>query len=326
MNVLSLFDGVGCSQLALSSHIWGNYTMYSSETNNDCRTVVGRHFPNTIFLAKVQAVNTQILPKIDLLLGGSPCQGFSVAGKQLAFKDPRSALFFEFIRIKNSLPKNTPFLLENVPMKKEFRDIISRYIGVEPIMIDSKDFSPQQRKRFYWTNIPYTPITSKNTQTVENILLDRVDKKYYIDPNRAVIILDNEVKRKKIAFIGKDSQGNRIYSIHNKSVTLCAFAGGLGAKTGIYALPCLTPDRLYKRQNGRRFKPPDSKFYCLTAQDRHGVLIDHHIRKLTPIECERLQNIPDNYTQGFSDNKRYQMIGNAWTVNVIIHLLKPLFK
>ena len=100
--------------------------------------------------------------------------------------------------------------------------------------------------------------------------------------------------------------------------------GGLGAKMGLYAMPCLIPDRAEQRQNGRRFKPPMSKFYTLTALDQHGILTDNFIRKLTPVECERLQTLPDNYTAGFSDNQRYRAIGNGWTVDVISHILSGI--
>ncbi len=260
---------------------------------------------------------------IDLLLGGSPCQGFSFAGKQLNFFDPRSKLFFDYIKAKEVLqPKY--FLLENVNMKQEYLDIITERMGVEPIRINSQDFSAQDRDRWYWTNIPFSKTWNKCPSTVEDILEDEVDIKYCIEPNRSVVILENEVKRRKIGYIGTDSQGNRIYSIHNKSVTLCGDAGGLGAKTGLYALPCLTPDRMEKRQNGRRFKPPHSKFYTLTAQDKHGILTNNFIRKLTPSECERLQTVPNGYTSGCSDNQRYKMLGNGWTVKVIAHILSGI--
>lgn len=253
-------------------------------------------------------------------MGGSPCQGFSFAGKQLNFFDPRSKLFFDFVKAKDILqPKY--FLLENVNMKKEYLDIITEHIGVEPIRINSADFSAQDRDRWYWTNIPFKKEWDKCLDTVEDILEDEVDIKYYIEPKRSVVILENEVKRRKIGYIGSDSQGNRIYRIHDKSVTLCGDAGGLGAKTGLYALPCLTPDRAEKRQNGRRFKPPHSKFYTLTAQDKHGILTNNFIRKLTPLECERLQTVPEGYTAGCSDNQRYKMLGNGWTIKVIAHIL-----
>ncbi len=260
---------------------------------------------------------------IDLLLGGSPCQGFSFAGKQLNFFDPRSKLFFNYVEAKKMLNPRY-FLLENVNMKREYLDIITQHMGVEPIRINSADFSAQDRIRWYWTNIPFKKEWDKCPDTVEDILEDDVDIKYCIEPQRSVIILENESKRRKIGYIGTDSQGNRIYNIHNKSVTLCGDAGGLGAKTGLYALPCLTLDRVKKLQNGRRFKPPHNKFFTLTTKGVHGILTNNFIRKLTPIECERLQTVPEGYTKGCTDNQRYKLLGNGWTIRVIAHILSGI--
>ena len=94
--------------------------------------------------------------------------------------------------------------------------------------------------------------------------------------------------------------------------------------TGLYWIPCITPERINKRQNGQRFKPSNSKFYTLTATDKHGVLMNGQIRKLTPLECERLQTLPDNYTEGISDTQRYKTLGNGWTVDVIAHIFRGL--
>jgi len=295
LNVLSLFDGISCGQIALQKAGIKVNKYYASEIDKYTIQVTQNNFPNTIQLGDVQKIRVSGLPKIDLLIGGSPCQGFSFAGKQLNFQDKRSKLFFEFVKLLKEL-NPTWFLLENVRMKKEFIEVINRELGINGRLIDSADFSAQQRKRYYWTNIPFKLKDIKNKDVVEDILEENVDDKYWIKPKRQVIICENEVKKRKIAYIGSDSQGNRIYNIHGKSVTLCGEAGGLGAKTGLYALPCITPDRLEKRQNGRRFKPPKSKFYTLTAQDKHGVLVGNSIRKLTPVECERLQTVPDNYT------------------------------
>ena len=323
MNVLSLFDGMSCGRIALERVGIKVDNYFASEIDKHAIKVTMANYPNTIQLGSVTEVKAENLPKIDLLIGGSPCQGFSFAGKQLNFEDSRSKLFFEYIRLlKECMPKF--FILENVKMKKEYQDIISQYLGVESVHINSDLFSAQDRKRFYWTNIDFPTLPIKNELTVEDILESEVDVKYCIEPKRSVIILDNEVKKRKIGFIGSDSQGNHIYSIHGKSVCLCGDAGGLGAKTGLYALPCLTPDRTEKRQNGRRFKPPHSKFYTLTAMDKHGVLTNNFIRKLTPIECERLQTVKENYTNIVSDNQRYRMLGNGWTVDVITHILKGL--
>ena len=321
--VLSLFDGMSCGQIALNRAgiSYGKY--YASEIDKHAIKVTQHNYPNTIQLGSVTEIKGMDLPQVDLLIGGSPCQGFSFAGKQLNFEDPRSKLFFEFVRLlKECKPKY--FLLENVKMKKEYEDIITEYLGVKPIAINSELFSAQDRKRIYWTNLPIDKLPSENKLTVEDILEEEVDAKYYIDPKRSVVICENEVKKRKIAFIGSNSQGNRIYSIHGKSVCLCGEGGGLGAKTGLYALPCLTPDRSEKRQNGRRFKPPHSKFYTLTAMDKHGILTDNFIRKLTPIECERLQTVPDGYTSMASDSQRYRMLGNGWTVDVIAHIFGGL--
>jgi DNA-cytosine methyltransferase len=316
---------------------------------------------------------------IDLLLGGSPCQGFSFAGKQLNFEDPRSKLFFDYVKALNEL-KPRYFLLENVKMKKEYQDVISEYLGVEPIEINSSLLSAQNRKRLYWTNIP--GITQPEDKGImlkdivhENIDMDsaicdswakwfaknaefQLQKKYSsLNPEKAITmtarqyaswngnfileclneyivpsdktlqILDKEVEKGKAGYFRKDSQANRVYYIHDKAVTLCGEAGGGAAKMGQYLFGCITPDRVNKRQNGQRFSE-GNKFYTLTAQDKHGILVEGYIRKLTPIECERLQTLPDNYTEGglikISNSQRYKMLGNGWTVDVIAHILKHI--
>ena len=121
----------------------------------------------------------------------------------------------------------------------------------------------------------------------------------------------------------RTEEANRVYSIHGKAVTLCGEAGGSAAKMGQYLFGCLTPDREDKRQNGQRFNTGE-KFYTLTALDRHGVLVDGYIRKLTPTECERLQTLPDGYTDGVNEPQRYKCLGNGWTVDVIAHILKHI--
>lgn len=199
-------------------------------------------------------------------------------------------------------------------------------LGVNGIEINSKHFSAQDRKRFYWTNIEFDKTLPTNATTVEDILEAEVDSKYLVAQARSAVVIENDVKRRKISYTGANSQGNGTYNIHGKSVCLCANSEGFGLHTGLYALPCLTPDRLTTRQNGRRFKPAGSKCYTLTATDKHGVLTNNFIRRLTPVECERLQTIPDNYTEGCTDNKRYALVGNSWTVNVITHILKAVPK
>lgn len=156
MNVLSLFDGISCGQLALHAAGFSDFTYYASEIDPAAIRITQRNFPNTIQLGDVRDIDALAIPPIDLLIGGSPCQGFSLSGKQENFNDPRSALFFEFVRILYEL-RPTYFLLENVPMQRRYQDVISYWMSCDPIIIDSSDFVPQHRKRLYWTNITIGP-------------------------------------------------------------------------------------------------------------------------------------------------------------------------
>lgn len=151
--VLSLFDGMSCGQIALNRSGISYQRYYSSEIDSHAIKVTQHHYPNTIQLGSVLDIKGKDLPQIDLLIGGSPCQGFSFSGKQLNFEDPRSKLFFEFVRlVKECKPKY--WLLENVVMKKQFERVITEYLGVEPIKINSSLVSAQNRERLYWANFP----------------------------------------------------------------------------------------------------------------------------------------------------------------------------
>lgn len=161
MNVLSLFDGISVGYLALKNLNLPITNYYASEIDKNAIKVSNHHFPKIQHLGPVKEVFLENLPKIDLLIAGSPCQGFSKAGNQLNFNDHRSKLFFEYVRLKTET-NPTYFLLENNPMKKEYQDVISSYLGVEPIKINSKLLSAQNRNRLYWTNIPtFQPIDQK---------------------------------------------------------------------------------------------------------------------------------------------------------------------
>lgn len=336
MKVLSLFDGISCGRVALERIGIHVDAYYASEIDKYAIQVAQKNYPDTIQIGDVCRVDfSKYIDKIDLIIGGSPCQGFSFAGKQLNFNDPRSKLFFEFVRaVKTIKPKY--FLLENVKMKKEYQDIISDLLGVQPIEINSALVSAQNRKRLYWTNIPNISQPTDEGILLKNIVheyeilgvgMDKKNEDYikrFIVPfDKSLQILEKEVEKGKVGFFRKDSQANRVYFIHDKAVCLCGDAGGGAAKMGQYLFGCITPDRVEKRQNGQRFND-GKKFYTLTAQDKHGVLIEGYIRKLTPIECERLQTLPDDYTAGVSDSQRYKMLGNGWTVDVIAHILKGI--
>lgn len=168
MNVLSLFDGISCGQIALSRAGFSPELYFASEIDKAAIQVTQHNYPKTHQLGDVKNVTGNSLPPVSLLIGGSPCQGFSSLGKNLNFNDHRSALFFEYVRLLDET-KPSYFLLENVPMKKQFRDVISGYLGVEPIMINSNLVSAQNRKRLYWTNIPVNGLPLDR-----NIFLDMV--------------------------------------------------------------------------------------------------------------------------------------------------------
>lgn len=162
IKVLSLFDGISCGQIALERVGIDVDDYFASEIDKYAMRVTKYNYPNTKHIGDVTKVKADDLPKIDLLIGGSPCQGFSFAGKQLNFNDPRSKLFFEFARLLEET-KPRYFLFENVKMKKEYQDIISKYVGIEPIKINSNILSKQNRHRLYWTNIPVSRITPIDT-------------------------------------------------------------------------------------------------------------------------------------------------------------------
>lgn len=201
MNVLSLFDGMSCGQIALNKAgiAYDNY--FASEIDKYAMKVTKHNYPNTIHIGSVTEVKSDALPKIDLLIGGSPCQGFSVAGKGLNFEDPRSKLFFEYVRLLEEL-KPTYFLLENVAMKKEWEQIITSYMGVEPVTINSNLVSAQNRKRLYWTNIPFDEDISDMGITFGKIKEHNADKSlYYSDRAWQWIRNHEERKNKKLRII-----------------------------------------------------------------------------------------------------------------------------
>jgi len=292
MNVLSLFDGMSCGQIALERAGIKVDNYYASEIDKYAMQVSKANYPNTQYVGSVVDVKASELPKIDLLIGGSPCQGFSLAGKQLNFDDPRSKLFFEYVRLLNEC-KPKYFLLENVRMKKEFQDAISSYLGVEPIMINSSLVSAQNRVRLYWTNIPNI-IQPEDKE----ILLKDILENDYADREPKVLI-DSSVK---------PSVANNIETYHNEIIesdkdfyTMKVASGFQDNKIGI--------------KKSVTLRSGNSCAYAYTKA---------MYRKLTPIECERLQTVPDNYTSGVSNTQRYKMLGNGWTVDVITHILKNI--
>ena len=329
MNVLSLFDGMSCGQLALQRAGIQVENYYAAEIDKYAIKVTQANFPETVQLGDVTAIDPDSLPDIDLLIGGSPCQGFSFAGKQLNFDDPRSKLFWEYVRLLKAL-KPTYFLLENVKMKKESMDVITEALGVEPVAINSRLFSAQNRPRIYWTNIPFDVPTEDKGIVLRDILEPDVEEKYYAGKKlRESYMGGNQLNPKY------KSQCNTIYPTDGKFATLCA--GTHGYSFGY--VPAPSPDGLIlvgdagisdKYSYVNRVYHPDGKGPSLVSSDGGHLqpkISDNTTtyRKLTPLECERLQTVPEGYTdKGISDTQRYKMLGNGWTVDVVSHIMKGL--
>ena len=318
MRVLSLFDGISCARVALQRANLPISSYYASEIDTNAIKVSTKNHPDIIRLGSVVGL---VPPEnIDLLIGGSPCQDLSISKKDRKGLDgERSGLFWEYVRIKKECNPKW-FVLENVAsMPKKDRDSITEAMGVEPVMFDASLVSAQSRKRLFWTNIPFT-LPEDRGILLRDILEPEVDAKY-----------DYAGK------LGK-AQGQRVYSPEGKSVTLSANGGGGGAKMGLY---------LCGRDIGRRLNEEghrddynkdlpiqrrielrdDDKTGTLTSVMKDNVVVgETRIRKLTPIECERLQGLPDEYTSGVAMTQRYKCLGNAFNVDVVAHILRGLDK
>jgi DNA-cytosine methyltransferase len=317
MNVLSLFDGMSCGQIALNRVGIEYENYYASEVDKDAIKVTQHNYPNTIQVGDVTKLVSDTLPKIDLLIGGSPCQGFSFAGKQLNFEDPRSKLFFEFVRLKNELnPKY--FLLENVRMKKTSENVITEYLGVEPILINSHLVSSQHRRRLYWTNIP----------GIEQPMDMGIELKDILDKNvgGVKIEFDSDGEYQLTAKNGKTIRlNNRVeipYTIYETRTEL-----GRSERKRIRQLHGI--DSTPRTKEHKEYLPlKTKKSNCLlTGESTLDYVVDSELnfRSYTINELERLQTLPVNYSNiGLSKNKIRKMIGNGWTVDVISHIFKNM--
>lgn len=288
MNVFSCFDGISCGQEALIRSGVKIEKYYASEIDQRSITITQNRFPKTIQYGNILKIKDyHFLSPINLIMGGSPCQGFSFAGKRLNFEDPRSKLFFEFIRLKKELSPDY-FFLENVKMDKKSENIISEYLGVEPILINSSLISAQNRERLYWTNITGFEMPQDRRIIISDILDTgfRTTKPY----------TENELKYDAKSFhrcikVGHDyttkfEQGQRVYSKNAKC-------------------PCLDT-----KQGGNR-----------STKVAHS---DGRFIELNVNELERLQGLPDNYTKGISKTGRHFGIGNGWQIDTIMEFFKHL--
>ena len=375
MNVLSLFDGISIAQQSLKELNIPVEKYYASEIDKYAISITQKNFPNTIQLGDIKNIKGEDFTNIDLIIGGSPCQDLSIAGKREGLCGARSGLFWEYVRIRDEV-KPKYFILENVnSMPKEAKATITEALGVEPIMINAALVSAQNRKRLFWVGKlvgdKYEQVDIELPEDrgilLKDILEDEVDEKYYVklsdrwntkrlkedcvgynpysdtpinDRARALNTVCGSATTKnattiKVGHINSGGQGDRIYSPEGKSVNLSANGGGRGAKTGLYAITpngYVTNDSKPEIGQARRVYQPEGKVVPL---NNWSPLTNHNqqIRKLTPIECEKLQSLPKNYTAkgitekgeiNISDTQRYKLLGNGFNCEVIKHILRQL--
>lgn len=381
MNILSLFDGMSCGRIALEKAGIKIDNYFASEIDKYAIQIAKKNYSDTKHIGSVVDVKASDLPRIDLLIGGSPCQGFSFAGKQLNFEDERSKLFFEYVRLLEEC-KPKYFLLENVKMKKEYQDVITKYLGVEPIKINSALVSAQNRERLYWTNIPNIAQPEDLEILLKDILEDGLNgslrpcevkefnenstchhaanatdikgneciKRVYADSGKAPTLTtmggghrEPKVLIDKVCNVNPSGNGmnGNVYGVNAKCPTLTTNKGeGIkilmdeprtlivpeATKKGYVEIqPGECVDLTFINSKTRRGRAMREKSNCLTATNYdYSHWNGYSYRKLTPIECERLQTVPDNYTEGVSNSQRYKMLGNGWTVDVIAHIFKGL--
>ena len=360
MRVLSLFDGISCGMLALQRANIPVEAYEAFEIDKYAVTVSEKNYPEINHHGNVFDGDFTKFKGYDLLLGGSPFTYWSIAkqGRETSCDGEGFRLFSEYVRALHESECRYFLYENNFSIHQNIKDEITKALGVQPIVINSSLVSGQYRKRCYWTNIPNITQPADKGIMLQDVLENGVswqDKSYCVTASYQDAAFNNtmerkqrtmvaipvatvngkshtipatyykagtnlfpiykaEVSRQKIAVpidenmqndfnfhfcnpvrigqIGKGGQGQRIYSVRGKSVTMTANGGGMGAKTGLY--------KIYL---------PDG---------------DYVVRKLTPVEAERLQTLPDNYTAGVSNTQRYKCIGNGWTVDVIAHILGGL--
>lgn len=292
MNVLSLFDGMSCGQIALERAGINYNKLYASEVDIHAIKVTQSNYPNTTQLGSVFDIDVSKLDKIDLVYGGSPCQDLSSSNvwtEKKGLEGAKSSLFWQYVRVLNEIRKinpNVKFLLENVGSAKNSDiDIINNELGVKGIKFNSKLIIPQNRNRVYWTNINFELPVNPMNLTMQDLLEDKVDQKYYLTQKMYDCVM---------------SPGTKGWQSGKMEIDL-KIARPLTA----------TMHKMHRA---------DTDNY-VTGELQEGKT---NIRRLTPLECERLQGVPDNYTNHVSDTQRYRMLGNGWTVDVIAHIFEGL--
>jgi len=385
MKVLSLFDGISCCRVALGNTPGIEYL--ASEIDKNAIKIAKKNYPNTVHLGDVKDISGAKLPSdIDLLIGGSPCTDLSIAMKgRTGLEGNRSKLFYEYLRIlQQTKPKW--FILENVAsMPDKDKDIITEALGVQPVMLNAALVSAQNRRRYFWTNIPIKGLPADRGFKISDVLESEVDEKYIVKSKftERKVASKNDVM--EIGYIkeatGQAHQANRVYDPAGKSPTLLASVSGLiqvgkskftekkvanrndvkqlgyvsngnGQANRVYDPSGKSPPLmsssggLFKigRDVGRRLTKDgvrcdddktvkitrrietreDGKCGTLTSVLKDNLVVGDVIRKLTPVECERLMGLPDNYTEGISMTARYKAVGNAFHVEIIKWILSHI--
>lgn len=322
MRVLSLFDGISCGRVALERAGIPVEVYYASEIDKYAIQITQKNYPDTIQLGDINNIDfSQFTGKIDLIMGGSPCQDLSIAGKRKGLAGDRSGLFYKFVEAIEVIKPKYYLLENNVGMPEDAYEEMSRLMGCYPIAINSAKLSAQTRKRFYWFNWGHKQVNLFGFPTCDipqpedkGILLKDVleselsyqDKSDCLTARYQGALFEHDYLRNQRTMVAepirigefrKGGQSQRIYAIKGKSIALSANGGGQGAKTGLYKIDL-----------------PDGEYI---------------IRKLTPLECERLQTLPDNFTEygtegKISNTQRYKAIGNGWTIDVIAYIFSWL--
>ena len=330
MNVLSLFDGCSGARLALTRADKKIDKYYTCEIDKYSSMVTKLNFPDTIALGDVTKVNFEMLPKINFLVGGSPCTDLSFAkGNGKGLEGEQSKLFYKYFEALEVLRKKNPeikFLLENVKMKKEYEHRISDLLGVQPIFINSADFSAQNRQRLYWTNIPvdeWTPCNDVLQDVLEDSVADR-DKSHCIDANY--------FKGGNLKSYFEKHRRQLVFNYNHASiVTRRIDKDGKCIQVG--------EADIKGRESIRRVYSPEGKAPTVTTcggghREPKVYVPPLQWRKLSCLEVERLQTVPDNYTKYgqkengdivlISNTQRFKMLGNGFTINVVSWIIKNL--
>ena len=375
-NIFSAFDGISVLQVAVNRTFIGstleNY--YASEIDSYATSITKRQFPNTISLGDIQKLGIDSFKhQIDLMVGGSPCQGFSFSGRQLNFKDPRSKLFFDYVRLLKELNPRY-FILENVPMEKMSENVITDYLEVYPITIDSYRVSGQNRRRLYWTNIPNVVQPKNKNIFLKDILEKDAREPMYSNYGKGFGELKPRVhygksvtlqtssppymtKVKDDYYLTEKEKGHvtdpmrlrKQYTAINGEKSLPLLTGnssGTHIDEKYYLSEKMVKNIMADKFNNKpELNPEVAKPLLATMHKMHRAGVDNYIkgdfapegktsiRRLLPVEAERLQTYPDDYTkQGImdgkvvtiSDTQRYKALGNSYTCSVIAHILSSM--